>query len=171
MQLTDLLFDLDFSYIINDDNTLSLIDLQGVNLGSIEKEKFDVNENLARTLIDRLEIYINDYFISGYKETLEKDYCETITSEEYSLILEKMKKYPESFETCIELMECIINPDLLDISSILDDLEVTEKCPRCGGRLRKSPLPDYAYYCQHCEEDFYSFEVMGVIKCTNELIT
>ena len=122
-------------------------------------------------IIDNHGIGYQIYVPNPYGFMLEKDYSETITSEEYSLILEKMKKYPESFETCIELMECIINPDLLDISSILDDLEVTEKCPRCGGRLRKSPLPDYAYYCQHCEEDFYSFEVMGVIKCTNELIT
>lgn len=32
------------------------------------------------------------------------------------------------------------------------------KCPRCGGPLRKSYLPEYSYQCFECNEDFYGFE-------------
>lgn len=32
------------------------------------------------------------------------------------------------------------------------------KCRRCGGPLFESDLPDYAFQCFTCDEDFYSFE-------------
>jgi len=32
-------------------------------------------------------------------------------------------------------------------------------CRRCGGPLYKSELPQYAYQCFFCDEDFFSFEV------------
>lgn len=31
-------------------------------------------------------------------------------------------------------------------------------CPRCGRPLFKSYLPEYAYQCFECDEDFYGFE-------------
>lgn len=33
------------------------------------------------------------------------------------------------------------------------------KCPRCGEWLKLSPVEDYVFYCEHCEEDFYGIEV------------
>jgi len=33
------------------------------------------------------------------------------------------------------------------------------QCRRCGGSVYKSDLPEYAYQCFTCDEDFYSFEV------------
>jgi len=39
-----------------------------------------------------------------------------------------------------------------------------EKCPgiicsRCGAMLFTSGIPEYDYYCDSCDEDFYEFEV------------
>ena len=32
------------------------------------------------------------------------------------------------------------------------------KCPRCGSRMKVSALPEYAYQCLECDEDFYAIE-------------
>lgn len=48
--------------------------------------------------------------------------------------------------------------------------EITEKCPRCGEKLYKSQALEKPFYCRECKENFYTFECMGVIKCTKELI-
>lgn len=45
----------------------SLVDLQGANLGNIEEDEF-VN---ATGIIDRLDIYINDYFFDDLEQELD----------------------------------------------------------------------------------------------------
>ena len=47
----------------------SLHDRQGANLGDIEQDRFDN----ARQIIDRLDIYTNDYIIRAIEEYLEDD--------------------------------------------------------------------------------------------------
>ncbi len=37
-------------------------------------------------------------------------------------------------------------------------LESCGTCRRCGAPLFKSLLPEYAYQCFGCDEDFYAFE-------------
>ena len=54
IKLSEYLFELEFDYKINDNNTLSLIDLTGANLANIEQEEFEINEKLAQILSDRL---------------------------------------------------------------------------------------------------------------------
>lgn len=34
-----------------------------------------------------------------------------------------------------------------------------KKCPRCGGPLSWSDIPQYTYQCFTCDEDFYNIEV------------
>lgn len=46
-----------------------------------------------------------------------------------------------------------------------------KKCPRCGSRLYKSLHSEKPLYCRECKEDFYSFECMGEVICTNELMS
>ncbi len=60
MKLEDFLFELDFGYKINDDDTLSLVDFQGANLGNIESDKFAIDDNLSILVIDRLVTYKED---------------------------------------------------------------------------------------------------------------
>ena len=134
IKLSTLLESVEFDYVINDDNTLSLVDLLGANLGNIEGDIFEIDKNLASDLIERLERYIHDYFVEGYVNTLQEECNEIADRYNYSDVYDKMKKYPDKFEGCIELMEAIINPDLVDISEILEEKEITEKCPRCGSR-------------------------------------
>nr|DAI37233.1 MAG TPA: TFIIB Transcription factor zinc-finger [Caudoviricetes sp.] len=171
IKLSTLLESVEFDYVINDDNTLSLVDLLGANLGNIEGDIFEIDKNLASDLIERLERYIHDYFVEGYVNTLQEECNEIADRYNYSDVYDKMKKYPDKFEGCIELMEAIINPDLVDISEILEEKEITEKCPRCGSRLYKSLHSEKHLYCRKCKEDFYSFECMGEVICTNELIS
>lgn len=170
MKLEDFLFELDFGYKINDDDTLSLVDFQGANLGNIESDKFDINEKLSMLVVDRVTIYIQDYFADGYAETLRKKLNEDADQYDYCNLLELMKKHQEVFENGIDIMEHIVNPELFDISDILENKEIKARCPRCNSRLKKSSIPDYAYCCEECGEDFYSFECMGVVKCTKELM-
>ncbi len=158
IELTEILNDLDFQYLINDDNTLSLKDLQGANLGNIESETFIVNDNIANLLIDRLDNYIYDFYINGYLDTLRHECQEDVKGSNFEDILEKMKKHSDIFEGCIDLMEAFANPNLFDISEIIESSQITKKCFRCGTRLIKSQLKDYVYYCHNCNEDFYSFE-------------
>ena len=160
MKLTEILYDLEFDYKVNEDNTLTLIDLQSANLGGIEQEKFLIDKNIAITLINRLENYIRDYFVNGYINTLTEECDEDMQEESYTKILDCMKKYPKIFDKeCEELMQCLINPLLLNIADIEADKLITKTCPRCGTRLRHSCIKGYTFYCPDCEEDFYKCEV------------
>lgn len=72
----DLLHEMDFELVKNDDGTYGLHDLQGANLGDIESEKFET----AWDIMDRLSgAYINDYFLNleGIDEFIkDEDYPE-----------------------------------------------------------------------------------------------
>lgn len=62
--------DLDGNNIVEEHNGVwSLHDRQGANLGNIEQDRFDN----ARQIIDRLDIYTNDYIICAIEEYLEYD--------------------------------------------------------------------------------------------------
>ena len=100
LTLSEFLFDLEFDYKINNNNTISLIDTQQANLGNIEHEEFEINERLPETLVDRLDTYIYDYHISGIEDTLihECQYKNDIYPYDEKLIL-AMKKYPDVFDT------------------------------------------------------------------------
>lgn len=169
IKLTDILNTLEFGYKINDDNTLSLIDLTGANWGDIESDKFTIDESIAEYLFDRLERYLNDYFFDGYRETLIEECFENV-SESYSDILERMKKYPDKFGNCINMAEAIVSPELVDISDILESKNIKIKCFRCGARLLKSPVEGYTYFCPECYEDFYKIEQGKDKKCLKDMI-
>lgn len=47
-------------------NGWGLVDKQGANLGEIESDRFDS----AAMIIDRLDIYIGDYFVDDIRETM-----------------------------------------------------------------------------------------------------
>ena len=62
--LSEYLNSLDFDYKANKNNTISLIDLQGANLAQIESEEYEINDNLAMILSNRLSVYEEDYFFN-----------------------------------------------------------------------------------------------------------
>lgn len=44
------------------------------------------------------------------------------------------------------------------------------RCPRCGKQLFLSPVEDYVFYCEHCDEDFYGIEVKQFIGSRFEIL-
>lgn len=119
--LDEFLFELEFDYKVNDDNTISLIDLQQANLGNIEEEKFKINSKLSELLVDRLDNYIYDYHISGIEDTLYHDcqYKDDIYPYDEKLI-PAMKKYPDVFdEGIINFIQDIVTANI-DISKIME---------------------------------------------------
>ena len=68
MDLRDFLEAFDFEYVINNDKTISLVDIAEVNLGDIESECFD---NTAE-IVERLRGYIYDYETEGIDYLLKK---------------------------------------------------------------------------------------------------
>jgi hypothetical protein len=117
--LKEFLFDLEFDYQVNDDNTISLVDLMQANLGNIEEEKFEIWEQLPMVLVDRLDTYINDYHIEGIIDTLRHDcqYKDDVYPYDEKLI-SAMKQYPTQFDdSLIDYIEDIITANI-DISEL-----------------------------------------------------
>ena len=117
--LKEFLFELEFDYVVNNDNTISLIDLLQANLGNIENEKFEIHKGLPEALVDRLDTYIYDYHISGIEDTLRHDcqYKDDIYPYDEKLI-PAMKKYPNTFDNdLIQFIEDIVKANI-DISEL-----------------------------------------------------
>ena len=125
IKLADFLYDLEFDYKVNDNNTISLIDLLGANLGGIEQEEFEIWKRLPEALVERLETYIDDYHINGIIDTLREE-CK-YNGEVYPYdekLIPAMKKYPESFNN--DLIKYII--DIIDCDIDISELERIKQC-------------------------------------------
>lgn len=124
IDILEILDTVEFTYKINNNGTVSLVDQLGVNLGNIEGDEFKINNNLAMALIDRLNIYIEDYITEGYANTLIKECNEHADkSDSYLELLNKMKKYPNVFDKgCLNLMNALDNPnEFIDVSAIINN--------------------------------------------------
>lgn len=69
-----------------------LIDKQGANLGSIESDRFYD----AATVIDRLDIYTEDYFVDDIQENMEKrvdDWSELVSEARTTMTPEELEHY------------------------------------------------------------------------------
>ena len=123
IDILEILDIVEFTYKINENNTVSLVDQLGANLGNIESDEFTINDNLAIALIDRLSIYIEDYITDGYANTLMEECKEHADkSDSYLELLNKMKKYPDIFnEDCLNLIKALDNPnEFIDVSAIIN---------------------------------------------------
>ena len=123
IDILDILDMVEFTYKINKNGTVSLVDELGVNLGNIESDEFTINNNLAIAIIDRLSIYIEDYITDDYANTLIEECKEhAYKSDPYLDLLNKMKKYPDIFdEDCLNLMNALDNPnEFIDVSAIIN---------------------------------------------------
>jgi hypothetical protein len=120
LKLEEFLNLLEFSYKINDNKTLSLVDLTGANLNHIEDDEFELDDNLALNLIDRLSNYIYDYFIVDIFEQLEEHNINHNLNHDcnYNNLLLVLNEHKSLFERDIEIIEHLDNPELFDISDI-----------------------------------------------------
>lgn len=123
IDILEILDTVEFTYKINENGTISLVDQLGANLGNIEDEEFTIDDNLAMALVDRLSIYIEDYITEGYANTLIEECNEHADkSDSYLDLLNKMKKYPDIFdEDCLNLINALDYPSkFIDISAIVN---------------------------------------------------
>ena len=123
IDILDILDIVEFTYKINKNGTVSLVDELGANLGNIESDEFTINNNLAIAIIDRLSIYIEDYITDDYANILIEECKEHADkSESYLDLLNKMKKYPKVFDNnCLNLINALDNPtEFIDVSAIIN---------------------------------------------------
>lgn len=71
----------------DEDGVWSLIDLQGANLGDIESDRF----KNAAGILDRMEIYINDYFIEDIENLLTEKGIEVTWGSDYQEYIDNAK--------------------------------------------------------------------------------
>lgn len=124
--LSEYLGMLDFSYKINNDNTISLVDLLGANLAGIENEKFEINDKLPMILSDRLTTYEDDYYFDDIIQSLREEFNYNGEIYPYDLfVLPEIKKHPKFFsKNCISFIEDILTNNI-DISELYEKTEVT----------------------------------------------
>jgi hypothetical protein len=60
---------IDFDYEITKENQIALIDKQGVYLGGIDQERWDITDDVCMQIIDRLDMYFTDYI---YDDIIEE---------------------------------------------------------------------------------------------------
>lgn len=133
IKLSEYLGMLDFSYKVNNDNTISLVDLQKANLARIESEKFEINSYLPMMLSDRLTTYEDDYFFNDIIQSLREEFNYNGEIYPYDLfVLPEMKKHPEFFsKNCISFIEDVLTYNI-DISELFktkykEDLKMLSK--------------------------------------------
>lgn len=90
---------------------------------------------------DRIEDLIENIFI---EELNESEY--DITKKEYNVLEKSLNVLENIYDRAYE--------------KITDEEKKTSiKCKNCGNLIEISDVINYAYVCQECDENFYSFEV------------
>ena len=83
----------------------SIVDLQGANLGNIEGDRFSD----AQGILDRMDIYINDYFIQDIEDLLEEKGIEIKWDDDYQDYIDNLRVLlPEAFWE-LEVLDMICN--------------------------------------------------------------
>ena len=116
MTFSELLSLVEFNYCINNNGTLSLVDNLSVNLNHIEEEKYSITPNIASVIIDRLDIYIEDYILADIREQYSVfGYGEIDCDANLEEYLNAIKQYPNDFNYKIKILDHLNNPSLIDI--------------------------------------------------------
>jgi hypothetical protein len=134
MQLEELLNYMEFDYKINPNGTMSLVDLTGANLNNIESEEFKLNTDLALNVLDRLDHYIDDYFLNDFVENLKNHDEENFKAKGYDEfyygedIIALADEYGDAFkDDRYDLVYAIVNPETIDVDNILNKNESVKK--------------------------------------------
>ena len=101
----------EFRLLKHKDGTFSLEDQQCANLGDIEDDRF----TSASEILDRMDIYIQDYLISDIEEALDEKSIEIDCAwGEYGKYRDVIPDYKFDFD----LLDMIINhPDKVDLNN------------------------------------------------------
>jgi hypothetical protein len=119
MKIKEFLNSMEFDYKINDNGTLSLVDITGANLNDIEDDEFEINKDLMVNIVDRLGVYIDDYFITDLLERLDelgiKHNLDMNSS--YLEILNILRE--NNLNDDVEDFKYLNEPTLIDITEVL----------------------------------------------------
>lgn len=118
IRFSELLSLMEFTYKINNDGTLSLVDRTGANLNGIINDKFTLNNSIGMSVVERLHNYIEDYILSDIRE--EYKYLTSEDIDKNSSLDEYISKIKGNFELGYDelVLECIKDPNLIDISEL-----------------------------------------------------
>lgn len=97
----------DYNEYTDEHGHWSLIDCQGANLGDIEGDRFDN----AMQILNRMDIYINDYLIECIEDILEDEFDVDISNNaNWSDLLELANKYLRyDYDWSVDVLDMIIN--------------------------------------------------------------
>ena len=107
-----------------DQPLLGLVDRQGANFGEIEGDRFVLDNNLAKNIIDRMEIYVEDGVISEFKDAV-KEYGfnpSRLSLEEMILICKAHSEEGVSYT----LAQAILSPEKLNLADLYRDTKAIE---------------------------------------------
>ena len=91
-----------------------LMDLQGANFGEIESDRFKTAEDI----FDRMDIYINDYFITNIDELLDGKDIEVTWNNDYVSYLEHAKPLLPEYNFDFDILDMICyHADEIDLNN------------------------------------------------------
>lgn len=83
----------------------SIVDLQGENIGDIESDRFSD----AQGILDRMDIYINDYFIQDIEDLLEEKGIEITWDDDYQDYIDNARVLLPEASWEFEVLDMICN--------------------------------------------------------------
>lgn len=113
MTLRELLKEIDFDYEV-ENGEIRLIDEQGAYLGDIGEERWIAEQASVPTIIDRMEIYWNDYVYDAIVEEPLNSDCKELEDYEDNGDYEELLLYCEAHNIksyLTEILYYIVHPD------------------------------------------------------------
>lgn len=93
---------------------LRLIDCQGVNLAGIEEERFTLDAGLIERLVERLDIYVNDYGISDFEASIEERGVKA-DGMDLAALVEKAQELGIQHGVDYEMADAVLHPETIEL--------------------------------------------------------
>lgn len=160
-----LLSDMDFKLIkqpeVEGIQYYSLEDLQGANLGKIEKDRFD---NTA-AMLDRLDIYYNDYILDDLNEIYG---LPDVYSKSFEELLEECKNNPHIPSYYIDWLELITQESFnVNINDVYEEQEIMKNLSNMQIEGRAEDCEDF--WIAVGDTDDYEHWILHISKGTSDL--
>lgn len=120
VSLKDFLGYFEFTYRHYSDETIGLVDLTGANLGNIEQERYDLNEEGITGLWDRLDNYYKDYIFDELEEKLQNQHHIDTTDMTWEDMYKKDVELSGGTSRD-PIIEAIFDPRQIDIEEIVKE--------------------------------------------------
>lgn len=102
---------------------IGLIDLQKANLGDIEGDRYEASEDGVKSIIDRLDIYYEDYIFNGLEETLEQEHNIDVSNMSWKDLYNKVQELDLGYD--MDIMPYIFGDK--EIKLDIDNKEIQEE--------------------------------------------